>query len=311
MKKIHHSIYISIFLFIQNSIASAQHREIVYSEPNDTLKNFYWIYRPIKEPKAVLILLPGYYQSPQQVDEETNIPGLAAEHGIAVVVPVFSEGLIAFSLNTIYQSDLASLIKKIDVQYKLQDKKLIIGGFSLGGSGAVKYTELSFKNQGWKKPHALFVIDSPLDMERFYMSAWYAQQKGLTNDENNYFLKRLDKEIGNTPSKNIQSYLNFSPYTYRDTTCQAIQSLKSIPIRFYTEPDINWQIENRSRSYYDLNSIDGAAFINDLQILGNRQATLLTTTEKGYRKTTHQRNPHSWSIVDPKELITWINSIIK
>ena len=33
-------------------------------------------------------------------------------------------------------------------------------------------------------------------------------------------------------------------------------------VRLYTEPDVNWWIDNRRKDYYDLNSIDDAALIN-------------------------------------------------
>ena len=138
-----------------------------------------------------------------------------------------------------------------------------------------------------------------------------AQKKGVINDENNYFIKRIEKEVGTTPEKNRSAYFKFSPYSYQDTSQTAIQSLKTIPIRMYTEPDVQWQIENRSRSFYDMNSIDASAIINELRILGNKQAELIVTTGKGIRKSTQQRNTHSWSIVDPEELMNWIKNRIK
>jgi hypothetical protein len=63
-------------------------------------------------------------------------------------------------------------------------------------------------------------------------------------------------------------------------------------------------MENRGRDYYGMNAIDLAALVNQLKILGSKKAELITTTGKGIREN-GSRHPHSWSIVDEKELIEW------
>ena len=56
------------------------------------------------------------------------------------------------------------------------------------------------------------------------------------------------------------------------------------------------------------NITDHAAMINELQRLGNKNAVLVTTTDKGYRKPNNMRHPHSWSIADPEQIIKWLQS---
>ncbi|MBL0073459.1 MAG: hypothetical protein IPP34_17250 [Bacteroidetes bacterium] len=73
-----------------------------------------------------------------------------------------------------------------------------------------------------------------------------------------------------------------------------------------TEPEIQWWLQERG---YDLsynNITDHAAMINELQRLGNKNAVLETTTNKGYRKPDNTRHPNSWSIADPAHLIKWL-----
>lgn len=77
-----------------------------------------------------------------------------------------------------------------------------------------------------------------------------------------------------------------------------------------TEPDILWWMEERGKDYYDINSFDLAAFINDLRLEGNKDARLVVTTGKGYREN-GTRHPHSWSIVDIDELVIWCLEIIE
>ena len=48
--------------------------------------------------------------------------------------------------------------------------------------------------------------------------------------------------------------------------------------------------------------------INELKKLGNAKAIIITTTNRGYRKPNNVRHPHSWSIVNPPEIIKWLES---
>ena len=58
-----------------------------------------------------------------------------------------------------------------------------------------------------------------------------------------------------------------------------------------------------------MNAIDLAALVNQLKILGSKKAELITTTAKGFQED-GSRHPHSWSIVDEKELVEWFVRLI-
>ena len=59
--------------------------------------------------------------------------------------------------------------------------------------------------------------------------------------------------------------------------------------------------------FTDLNITDGAAMINWLRSMGNKRAELIVALGTGYKH--NVRAPHSWSIIDGKELVQWMNSI--
>ena len=63
-----------------------------------------------------------------------------------------------------------------------------------------------------------------------------------------------------------------------------------------TEPDIQWWLSQRGYDLSYTNETDQTAMINELQKLGNSKAVLFATINKGYRKSGHNRHPHSWSI---------------
>lgn len=96
-----------------------------------------------------------------------------------------------------------------------------------------------------------------------------------------------------------------SPYSYNDTTQQAIKSLIRLPIRLYTEPDVIWWI-NEGVDYSQMNAFDFAAMTNELKRMGNKKIELILTNNKGYRKPKNTRHPHSWSIVEQKDLVRWM-----
>ena len=73
-----------------------------------------------------------------------------------------------------------------------------------------------------------------------------------------------------------------------------------------SEPDIMWQMEERNRSMYDLNTLDCSMLINALRLMGNKNAKLILTNNKGYRKNNGNKNPHSWSIADAEETVGWL-----
>ena len=215
-----------------------------------------------------------------------------------------------FYLDSTSQNILSSIIIEVVSKYNLQNKPFIIGGFSLGASGAVKYAERALQAESkLPNPAMLFGIDPPLDLERMLISIDKAivRNSSEASVKEAKFIKEKMKDLFGKSNEELRKY---SAYTYTDNTNKHIASLKNIPVRLYTEPDINWQIENRARDFYDLNSSDCSAMINDLRILGNKQAELIVTSGKGYR-INGTRNPHSWSIVDEKELMNWIKNYLK
>jgi hypothetical protein len=103
----------------------------------------------------------------------------------------------------------------------------------------------------------------------------------------------------------LTNYHKLSPYSFNDTTQQAIKPLVDLPIRLYTEPDVLWWL-NDGLDYWGMNAFDFAALTNELRRLGNKKITLITTTNKGYRKPDNKRHPHSWSIAEPNDLVNWL-----
>jgi hypothetical protein len=202
------------------------------------------------------------------------------------------------------------VIADIQKKYKLTGKPMIIGGFSLGGSGAVKYAELSM-GTGSKsiKPAMLFAGDPPLDLERmnFMMERTIRRNSpAIGVSEAKFIQEKMISLFG--PDKT--NWYKHSVFLYSDTTNTLIKNLTELPVRLYSEPDIEWMMQNRHYDYYSSNSLDCAAMINELQLTGSTTAAFIATTGKGIRAN-GKRHPHSWSIIDGGELVNWIKNYLK
>lgn len=64
-------------------------------------------------------------------------------------------------------------------------------------------------------------------------------------------------------------------------------------------------MEKRGRDIYDLNCADITAMINLLKLKGHKNADLKIVNDRGIRRE-GIRHPHSWSIMDSEECLTWI-----
>jgi hypothetical protein len=187
--------------------------------------------------------------------------------------------------------------------------KLMFAGLSLAGTRAMKYAIHCEQNKSKFKihPKALMLCDSPLDMIRF----WEENSRAIVNNndtssKNTGLLITQYLLIGlqGTPENKREKFINYSPYCYSDTDGGNAKFLSKIPVRAYHEPDINWWIENRRKDYYGINSFDMAGLINQLKLLGNENAELITTSSNR-KKWPNNGSPHTWLIVDNAELVDW------
>lgn len=287
----------------------AQKTAITFRNPKDSAVNYYMTIMPVGPPKGILVLLPGYGELPEYVYAETDLPKEAARQGLLTVIATLQQGFQSFYVDDVSQETLSNMIREVQTKHKLTGKKLYVGGFSLGGSGAVRYAELAAGSTNLPRPDAIFGIDPPLDFVRMYDSMQKVKRQSkaeMAVNEATFFTERMRQEFGGEPSTHLKQYLARSPYCHSDTNRRNPNLLKNTPIRLISEPDIDWQMTERNRDLYDMNTLDCVALITYLQAVGNAKAVYVQTSGKGYRNQQKTRNPHSWSIADPKATITWL-----
>ena len=208
--------------------------------------------------------------------------------------------------------DLADRIGGVLQQVGLDGTSVFLAGLSLGGTRALRLAEFLAANPDRARFNvtAVAIVDAPLDMARLWETERRAADLGFhpaAADEGRWVTYLLETNLGGPPSMARARYTEFSPYTQGAPDGGNALYLSDVPIRAYHEPDVDWWIEYRRKSYYDMNSLDLAALINLLRVLGNERADLVSSHNRreGY---SDGASPHTWSIVDNRELVEWFLS---
>ena len=226
-----------------------------------------------------------------------------------------TDNRLEFFFETSGMQEIEKYIFQVIDQFGIPKQNLLFCGMSLEGTRALKLAIFSQSEDSryHLKPMAIAICDAPLDMIRFHKEMVKAKELNYHSaaaNEGAWVSAYLEKNLGGSPLDTLEAYLRYSPYNYLNNGGPHLESLKDIAIRAYTEPDVEWWMETRRKDFYGMNAIDLAALINTLNIRGNTKAELILTQNKGFHPD-GTRHPHSWSIVDEKEMIQWFLTLIE
>ena len=200
-------------------------------------------------------------------------------------------------------------------KYKVTKDKFVFGGFSLGGMNAIRYTEIAYENSTLTsiKPQAVYGVDPPLDFIGLYNKFKRIEERNFfapaVYEAKNY-LSKMSSQFEGESNEKPSTYIFHSMYSRDQKDGGNAKYLKTVPVRIYSDPDIDWYLEKRHADYYDMNALDQTAMINQLRLMGNEQAEYINALGKGYR-INGDRHPHSWSIVEPLDCINWLIKCLK
>jgi len=299
-------ILLTLIVFTSCKNAEKEKNESpVKTEFQEITNDNYELSKPTKNIKKVLVLFGGFPEKPKDIKREFKILEIVKENGIALIYMNYNQKLW---LNENEKQELAELLQKIFIENKLPTNDTYVGGFSSGGNVALLISSFMIENKDFKvEPKGVFIVDSPIDLVALYRSS----EKNLTRNfsetsvqESTWIIETLGKQFGN-PNNDISKYQEYSIYTSKTNNIDNIKGLKNTKIRFYTEPDTLWWKENRKADYDQMNAYYIKRLSEDLKNSGFSQVEYIPTENKGYRDN-GDRHPHSWSIVDKKELIKWM-----
>lgn len=195
-------------------------------------------------------------------------------------------------------------------KYKAPKNKFILSGLSAGGMTALRYTEMSrdSSNRTSIIPTAVYGVDPPVDLAGLYYRSKRDIDRNIEHtglSESKRIVESFNQQYGGSPDQQPKRYIESSMYSRSEINGGNATYLKNVPVRLYCDPDIEWNLKERNRDYYDMNAADESAMINFLNLTGNKKAEFISALGKGYRLD-GTRHPHSWSIVDADDCIKWI-----
>lgn len=255
--------------------------------------------------KAVLILFPCFPCDIENTKIEAKFLKDFEKEGITTLLLNYNKKLYLTENEKVeYTKSLNSILDKNEVI----KENIFIGGFSSGGNISVLLANYLLKTKNSIQPKGIFVVDSPLDLEDLYNGAKRDMEKNVDKDaieEGNFLVEMLEQEIGK-PEISIEKYKTLSPYIVSSNSTTNIKYLKNIKIRFYCEPDLEWQMKNKGRKYKELNAYILEKTYNSLVNLGSKKAEFIKSKNSGIRAN-GEKHPHSWNIVERESLLKWIN----
>jgi len=255
--------------------------------------------------RGVVIWLDGWPPDPEALRAGPGgFDELAIDAGLAVVRRPSGDPLDFYSTDDVIAGELDA-IDALLAEHGLDEAPRFLLGMSLAGTRALRMT-IHAVTHGRRVPAAVAVVDAPIDMIRF----WHAERLATARDfhpsaadEGRWVRYRLEQNLGGTPADAREAYVAYSPYTHGEPEGGQARHLAGIPLRAYHEPDVDWWIAHRQKSYYAMNSLDLAALVTELQHGGHPDAALITTHAA---RPDLDGSPHSWSIVDEPELLRWL-----
>jgi hypothetical protein len=295
-------LIVLLVLLVGQTTSFAQHPEKVVIDST----HYYFKLVPKSKPVGVLIILHGGAEDAKGVMNQITLDEIAVKNNFIVVFPNIEDD--DFKM-TVSHRLLDTIAKQVVDKHKVSKDRIVLGGLSGGGMQTITYTERAIRDKNtYFTPKAIFALDPPLDYENMYYRCQREVERNFSEvgvTEAKMLLAEMEKNLGGTPETAKEAYLKNSMFSYRQKDGGNANYLLAIPIRIYTEPGVEWQLKNRHRDLYDLNCADISALINLLQLKGNKRADLVVTHDKGVRPN-GMKHPHSWSIMDSKNCMTWL-----
>jgi hypothetical protein len=265
----------------------------------------YELILPDNKIEAVLILFGGFPESIADIKREFDIQALAKTYNIAVLYSNINQRLW---LEEEEKRSIASDLKRAILTHALPTDKLAIGGFSSGGNVSMLLSNFLIDNNEFNiQPNAVFLIDSPIDLVALYKSSEKNIERNYSQvsvDESQWIIDSLFQSFDH-PSNALQQYEKYAVFTSISNSIQNLEKLQKTKIRLYTEPDSTWWQKNRKAEFTETNAYYIEQLAIQLKQKGFKKVDYIPSKERGYRAN-GDRHPHSWSIVNKKDLIEWI-----
>lgn len=241
--------------------------------------------------------------SAKQIYSQANKAGFA-------VLSVSTEIPLDFFFSDSSIIDAHKTIKNAFEKNYLPNKNVFLIGVGLSGHRTLKYVEYIKKNQPKFSLNisGLIICDAPLDWVRQYNEGNRDRRINFEEGavwEGTFSNYVLENNLNGTPKSNLESYLDFSTYSYSDETDRHIKYFQEFPIRTYIEIAIEYWLEKKRKTTIDNNAPDMVGLIAQMKLAENENAELKIIYPQD-SKTEKKNTAATWISVDKDELMEWI-----
>jgi len=202
------------------------------------------------------------------------------------------------------------IIEKVFKKHNLLKNNVFLLGAGLSGHRAMKYVEYIEKTNPDFKLNltGMVICDSALDWVRQYNEG--ARDKRINYNEGSvwegtFSTYLLNEHLKGTPKTNLESYLEFSSYSYFDEESRHIKYYKDLAVRTYMQVAIEYWLNEKRKTPFDNNGPDMVGLIAELKLAGNNKSELKVIYPKD-SKSEKKNVDGTWISVDKKELMKWI-----
>ena len=301
--------YLVILIFPYS--ANSQNTEKIIFNSSDSANDYYLAIPPLSgNIKGVQVLLSSF-MSPEFILSESKLQNVAYGNDLLTIVASMGPVLSADSVSV---NRINTILKNVIHHYLVDTSGFAIGALGYTGNIVLRYTEMCYENPGQFPllPKAVFVINCPVDLTGLVHWCEAEIKKnyfpGNVGDAK-YILDALTKEYGSY-AEHPEKYIQASPFNKDATMPGNEQFLKHVPVRFYYDTDIEWELKNHRNSYYDTYIPDGSEMVKRLLLEGNDDAEFISSKQPGIRSN-GKRTPYSWSLPDEVDCIQWIKLKLK
>jgi hypothetical protein len=260
-------------------------------------KGTYYIRKDITQskPVGVCIMLPGLTDAVYSPLFQSDLANLLTEQGYVIMIPILSDDNMRLAVTDDDLRNLSLMLSDLILSQKLDANiNVILGGFSVGGTTAVRFYERYFQKAipGVFSITRVYAIDPPLDLRRL--------NESFKRNGNKEFIDIMKQSFPNTMVLDSQ-LVSHSPINFNPVLNPLFNKVK---FRMYCEPNVQWFVD-KHMEVSDMNVTDCSAFYKKLKS-NEGSVELILTQHQGFRKPNNEYHPHSWSIVDPIGFLAWI-----
>ncbi len=304
-------IFLVSFCFSLPFAGFSQLTEKIVFNTQDSANDYYLAVPPISGNIQGVLVLVSSFASPEYIFTESKLPNTASGNDLLTIIASMGTGLWADSASV---TRINQILTHVIKHFSADTAKFAIGALGYAGNTSLRYTEMCYERPGQFPllPKAVFAISCPVDLTGLaYWCESEIKKNYFAGDvgDAKYISEALTKKLGYY-TEHPEKYIEASPFTRNSGSAGNERYLDHVALRLYYDVDITWQLKTRRNSYYDTYIPDGSELIKQLLLQGNAEAEFISSKQPGIR-TSGQRSPFSWSVVEEADCIQWIKQSLK